>query len=855
MTTVIGREHDAARVRQALEHNNVCALIGPGGVGKSALVGELIAPLGEGGLLVDVRAVDRPEVVLARIAEAIFADHVIDVRNGDAERLCVALAGRLAASDVNMLVVDHAEHRIETVFDLLAKVAQRAPGVSIVIASRVQPVRSSVQTVRLPPLDIVTMDKNAESTGMVLFRQAFLHAGGNPDALETELDAVQRLLAETGGLPLAIIVTAARAAMIGAQNALTDEEPTDPLIGDTTDGDPVGSVLAQSLHGLDSTSLDAFETIGAFRNDVSIDHIAWVCSIEGNAATSAVGRLARRSLVTVDRGGVTMLPPVRQLAIRHAKRRRRSTWLEQRHSAWALEVCQAEPALGTSQIGAIEDDLVSAIAVALREAQLDSACVIATVVDDAFRADLRHRRRLEVLEPLVIACEAASSRGSDGDQFIDTTIEMMRLTAIARADALGWSSASPLLERAAALVPRSQQSSRHGARIESLRAAFWFESGDLATARRAATAGIEAGRASGDALALHKSMKLLADAELDSGHVEQALRLAHEVVQSVPTQLGWLRSYALAQVAMCELERGGTAVVLATAQRLTDEAAKDGNIDLIVEADWLTAMAAPAHGRRISHDLSGERAGNSIIHIQADIAQAIRRLADGDAHAAITLAADCEVRAGVLPMRSLAIDAQLLVGSAAIELGEAAEARRAFAKALTEGFTHGYRLRVPDALDGLAAVIAMQAGTTARQHNLRTAAATIRTQLAVVARPRPWRRDAVVTPAEHPPEGWVADGSLTAAGFQGAMRALAQLDGARASPKRSLGLSPAEQVVANLVADGCTNREIGERLHVSRRTVESHIAHAFQKLNVTSRTQLAAIVLADRVRPESSGRP
>ena len=56
-------------------------------------------------------------------------------------------------------------------------------------------------------------------------------------------------------------------------------------------------------------------------------------------------------------------------------------------------------------------------------------------------------------------------------------------------------------------------------------------------------------------------------------------------------------------------------------------------------------------------------------------------------------------------------------------------------------------------------------------------------------------------------------------------------------------LSPAERVVAELVAEGQTNREIGESLYVSRRTVETHIAHAFQKLDVRSRTQLAAIVL------------
>jgi DNA-binding NarL/FixJ family response regulator len=43
--------------------------------------------------------------------------------------------------------------------------------------------------------------------------------------------------------------------------------------------------------------------------------------------------------------------------------------------------------------------------------------------------------------------------------------------------------------------------------------------------------------------------------------------------------------------------------------------------------------------------------------------------------------------------------------------------------------------------------------------------------------------------------------------------------------------------------DGLVNREIAERLFLSRRTVESHIEHIFTKLRLSSRTQLAGWVL------------
>jgi non-specific serine/threonine protein kinase len=56
-------------------------------------------------------------------------------------------------------------------------------------------------------------------------------------------------------------------------------------------------------------------------------------------------------------------------------------------------------------------------------------------------------------------------------------------------------------------------------------------------------------------------------------------------------------------------------------------------------------------------------------------------------------------------------------------------------------------------------------------------------------------------------------------------------------------LTRREKEIAVLVADGLGNREIAERLLLSRRTVESHIEHIFAKLGLSSRTRLAGWVL------------
>jgi DNA-binding CsgD family transcriptional regulator len=57
-----------------------------------------------------------------------------------------------------------------------------------------------------------------------------------------------------------------------------------------------------------------------------------------------------------------------------------------------------------------------------------------------------------------------------------------------------------------------------------------------------------------------------------------------------------------------------------------------------------------------------------------------------------------------------------------------------------------------------------------------------------------------------------------------------------------LPLSAREREIANLVARGLNNREIAERLVVSRRTVEGHLYRIFAKLDVLDRHDLAALI-------------
>jgi DNA-binding CsgD family transcriptional regulator len=59
---------------------------------------------------------------------------------------------------------------------------------------------------------------------------------------------------------------------------------------------------------------------------------------------------------------------------------------------------------------------------------------------------------------------------------------------------------------------------------------------------------------------------------------------------------------------------------------------------------------------------------------------------------------------------------------------------------------------------------------------------------------------------------------------------------------REEGLTPAEQRVAALVAEGRTNREVAAALFLGERTVASHLTHIYAKLGIRSRTELARVL-------------
>jgi DNA-binding CsgD family transcriptional regulator len=62
------------------------------------------------------------------------------------------------------------------------------------------------------------------------------------------------------------------------------------------------------------------------------------------------------------------------------------------------------------------------------------------------------------------------------------------------------------------------------------------------------------------------------------------------------------------------------------------------------------------------------------------------------------------------------------------------------------------------------------------------------------------------------------------------------------TPEARDQLSPQELQIAQLAAEGLSNREIGQKLYLSHRTISSHLYRVFPKLGITSRTELRQVL-------------
>jgi DNA-binding CsgD family transcriptional regulator len=191
-----------------------------------------------------------------------------------------------------------------------------------------------------------------------------------------------------------------------------------------------------------------------------------------------------------------------------------------------------------------------------------------------------------------------------------------------------------------------------------------------------------------------------------------------------------------------------------------------------------------------------------------------------------------------------------ILGDVARDRGDRARALAAYQESLKRAHENGDLFLLVDALVGIAAVAASEnePELAARLYGA-TAALRQRLGTAIEAwqRLRPDPGLALVRVAL-PPEVFAT------AQEEGAALPLAEAVAvalavtspalpATADPHAALGLTPREGEVLRLVAQGLSDREIGEALYVSHRTVNGHVANILAKLGLESRAAAAAFAV------------
>ncbi|MEU8660955.1 AfsR/SARP family transcriptional regulator [Actinoplanes philippinensis] len=296
-----GRRDELAAVRAALAAGPVTTLVGPGGVGKTRLVGEVLT--GDE-LVVELAERSVPADVAAAVAGALGLRTA--PRGGVA-----ALAERLGTAPAT-LVLDNCEHLLTPVRELVGELIAHCPGLRVLATSRQRLDVPGERVLRLGPLPA------EDRVALFCDRAALLRAGFTDDARSRELAAEICHLVD--GLPLAVELAARRESVFGLTH-LRDRlgaglNVLDPARGgDRSTG--VAATVEWSYRLLDPDAQRLLDRLAVCRGGFPLDALPYFTPSGDADAEALLAELVDASLVTADPPRYRLLETVRLVAVGH----------------------------------------------------------------------------------------------------------------------------------------------------------------------------------------------------------------------------------------------------------------------------------------------------------------------------------------------------------------------------------------------------------------------------------------------------------------------------------------------------------------------------------------------------------
>ena len=891
ISSFLGRDAELADIARAIDQNRLVTISGAGGVGKTRLalkVAESKVGLHRDGVwLIELASVSHGSSVPDAVAR------VLDLREEASISLVDTLKREVAKREM-LLVFDNCEHVLEACAVLIETLLKSAPGLRVLATSR-EPLGISGEFSRsLQPLN------GAE--GAALFEERAQQLMPDFVLSNSETETIAAIVTRLDGMPLAIELAAARSLMMsltdilsglddrfrllsrGSRGALEHQKTLEASVAWSYDLlDPTEQELAQRLSILHGFTLAAAEAL-------ALGH-------KGGSVLDSLSRLVEKSLVQVDRSGTEprfrFLETVRQYLLARLRENGaldETRTLHLRHfldlsETLAPRLALSDGPLCLAQLEAELGNLEDALGVA--EVAEDKSNLLRLVVALSLFFELRghfsfgwrwykralaaHPDQTALRARTLWAAAHVSFYGGRypesvayANQSHETALAVDDKWAVARAlNTIGvlQSLATPILARETLLqsVAIGRDIGDDWAVADGLKmvTVAWYFLHDNAGAQDAMAELEAAGSAleSRFFLAWHQAM--VGYFARDAGDLVAAakalqLSLDHSHYVGDPSTGGFSEAWSAALDAdFGNIDRARTRLL-----RLLDTAAVSGSDLAVPEALFALAQIELGEGNPTTvlklignHVTELREAGVPVWAAQLAVVQAAAHCELGEldlAEAALT-----EAETMIAPLKHPLVEGMVHFEQARITLAKESDAKAEdwLHKAIEVQFSAGLRPGLLRTLDSLAALL-VDRGRIAEAVRILSVTAAERVRIGLV----PTKSDtAAATLLVTQAQRLIGDAEFESLRAEAAktdvdkiVEYVSRARGKRGRPITGWqSLTPTERRAVSLVIEGLTNPQIAERMFIARGTVKIHLAHVFDKLDVSSRTQLTAKAITE----------
>jgi predicted ATPase/DNA-binding CsgD family transcriptional regulator len=304
LTSLIGRVADVRDITDLVGQYRLVTVIGPGGVGKTRVAGEVAQRAGtrfaDGAWLVELATVRDPGLVPAAVAAA------LGIRQAPGTSITASLRASLTRQQA-LLVLDNCEHVLTAVAELCGELLPAADDVRVLATSR-EPIGMAGETrFRLSPLPVPGPGERADAAvpAVALFADRARRADPRFALDDDSLALAGRLVARLDGMPLAIELAAARVEVLGLSQLLERIEDRFLLL---TSKDQtlaprhrsLSATVEWSYQSLSQTEQQTFRRIAAFSGPFTLQAAA---AVAGAGTEPTLLRLVDCSLLAPPRLG------------------------------------------------------------------------------------------------------------------------------------------------------------------------------------------------------------------------------------------------------------------------------------------------------------------------------------------------------------------------------------------------------------------------------------------------------------------------------------------------------------------------------------------------------------------------